>query len=65
MIPANLQADVVTTVFRKKRGGSAQKTSENKPAPRTRHAREGVHHPKHRICSGPSGTMRNSASSPP
>jgi len=48
MIPANLRL-MLSLRFSEKNAGVAQKTSENKPDPRTGHAREGVRHPKHRI----------------
>ena len=48
MIPANLRL-MLSLRFSGKNAGVAQKTSENKPDPRTGHAREGVRHPKHRL----------------
>jgi hypothetical protein len=48
MIPANLRL-MLPLRFSGKNAGVAQKTSENKPDPRTGHAREGVRHPKHRL----------------
>jgi len=50
MIPANLRL-MLSLRFSGKNAGVAQKTSENKPDPRTGHAREGVRHPKHRLVS--------------
>ena len=50
MIPANLRL-MLSLRFSGKNAGVAQKTSENKPDPRTGHAREGVRHPKHRLGS--------------
>ena len=52
MIPANLRL-MLSLRFSGKNAGVAQKTSENKPDPRTRHAREGVRHPKHRLVDFP------------
>lgn len=49
MIPANLRL-MLSLRFSGKNAGVAQKTSENKPDPRTGHAREGVRHPKHRLA---------------
>ena len=48
MILANLRL-MLSLRFSGKNAGVAQKTSENKPDPRTGHAREGVRHPKHRV----------------
>src|SRR5271166_745997 len=48
MIPANLRL-MLSLRFSGKNAGVAQKTSENKPDPRTGQAREGVRHPKHRL----------------
>ena len=50
MIPANLRL-MLSLRFSGKNAGVAQKTSENKPDPRTGHAREGVRHPKHRLAA--------------
>ena len=52
MILANLRL-MLSLRFSGKNAGVAQKTSENKPDPRTGHAREGVRHPKHRLGSPP------------
>ena len=49
MIPANLRL-MLSLRFSGKNAGVAQKTSENKPDPRTGHAREGIRHPKHRLA---------------
>ena len=49
MISANLRL-TLSLRFSGKNAGVAQKTSENKPDPRTGHAREGVRHPKHRLA---------------
>ena len=49
MILANLRL-MLSLRFSGKNAGVAQKTSENKPDPRTGHAREGVRHPKHRLA---------------
>ena len=49
MIPANLRL-MLSLRFSGKNAGVAQKTSENKPDPRTGQAREGVRHPKHRLA---------------
>ena len=51
MILANLRL-MLSLRFLGKNAGVAQKTSENKPDPRTGHAREGVRHPKHRLARG-------------
>jgi WD40 repeat protein len=48
MITANLRL-MLSLRFSGKNAGVAQKTSENKPDPRTGQAREGVRHPKHRL----------------
>ena len=48
MISANLRL-MLSLRFSGKNAGVAQKTSENKPDPRTGQAREGVRHPKHRL----------------
>jgi len=50
MIPANLRL-MLSLRFSGKNAGVVQKTSENKPDPRTGHAREGVRHPKHRLVA--------------
>ena len=50
MIPANLRL-MLSLRFSGKNAGVAQETSENKPDPRTGHAREGVRHPKHRLAA--------------
>ncbi len=50
MIPANLRL-MLSLRFSGKNAGVAQKTSENKPNPRTGQAREGVRHPKHRLAA--------------
>ena len=52
MIPANLRL-MLSLRFSGKNAGVAQKTSENKPDPRTGQAREGVRHPKHRLALAP------------
>ena len=57
MIPANLRL-MLPLRFSGKNAGVAQKTSENKPDPRTGQAREGVRHPKHRLGSAVVRTLR-------
>ena len=61
MIPANLRL-MLSLRFSGKNAGVAQKTSENKPDPRTGHARGGVRHPKHRL--DPTGYGRRPISRP-
>ena len=56
MISANLRL-MLSLRFSGKNAGVAQKTSENKPDPRTGHAREGGRHPKHRLGSAQQRTL--------
>ena len=60
MIPANLRL-MLSLRFSGKNAGVAQKTSENKPDPRTGQAREGVRHPKHRLSAPKAGRGRCAA----